>query len=321
MKVLVTGATSIIGVPLVKALLQKNCEVYAVIRCKSKNRYKLGDVVNHPQLHIIELDLSQGALLPELIGEGCSVCVHLGWDGAGSENRKKREIQQKNVEDSLTIFKACHKMRCKRFIFSGSQAEYGLCHDLIDENTTCTPISEYGKAKIDFMNAAQKYLDEHVRLGDDMQYIHTRIFSIYGPMDHEGSLIESCISSFLHNNVMEMGKCEHFWNYLYIDDLIEAFIKLVYLESYSEHFIVYNIAADKDETRQLKEYVKIIHECCGKRGSLMFGARPENAEGAANLMPNIEKIIKDTGWKPRTSFEEGIKKIVNQRRADNEQKE
>ena len=315
-RVVVTGATSIIGVPLIRALLEQNYEVYAVVRPSSVNAGKLMDMACR-NLHVIELDLRDGMLLSKHIKCEVDICVHLGWDGAGSENRKKREVQQENVKSSMLVLKACAELKCKRFIFSGSQAEYGLCiGDVMQEDMQCNPVSEYGKAKVDFMNQAKAFL-ESADLSVKMQYIHMRIFSIYGLDDHENSLVNSCIRSFLNNQNIELGKCEHMWNYLYITDLINAFIVLIAMEDFQEQFLVYNIAGEQRETKPLKEYVKQIYQCCGNQGKYLLGARTENAEGANNLVPDIRRIVSGTGWKPKISFDEGIREIVEQRRSRN----
>ena len=314
-RVVITGATSIIGIPLIKKLLEQNYKVYAVMRPNSTNAGKL-KALTCKNLEVIELDLKDGMQLINYIKGEVDICVHLGWEGAGSENRKKREVQQENVQSSMIILKACEDLKCKRFIFSGSQAEYGQCVDVMQEDMHCSPVSEYGKAKVDFMNQALAYL-KYTNTPAKMQYIHMRIFSIYGTDDHENSLINSCIRSFLEEKEVALGKCEHMWNYLYITDLINAFMALITMENYQDMFLVYNIAGEEKETKPLKEYVQQIYASCGNKGKYLLGARVENAEGANNLVPDITKIMHATGWKPEISFTEGIRQILEQRRNRN----
>ena len=74
---------------------------------------------------------------------------------------------------------------------------------------------------------------------------------------------------------------------------------------------VFNVAGD--DTRPLKEFVEEIHRLCKGGGSCLYGDRKENAEGAVNLIPDIGKICRVTGWKPETAFGEGIKKTLESR--------
>lgn len=293
---------------MIKRLLQENHEVYAMIRPGSVNADKL---IGLTPLKIIELQLENAERLAQYLDNSCDICFHLGWDGAGSENRKKREVQQKNVKSSMTVLKTLADMKCKKFIFSGSQAEYGIYSEKIREGAECHPVSEYGKAKVDFMRKAVEFLETHKNI--TMEYIHTRIFSVYGPEDHKGSLVDSCVEAFLNNKCIELGECLQLWNFLFIDDLIEAFLALMIEKSRRQQVEIYNIAGAENDTRPLKEYIEEIYRCCGYKGEYVLGKRMPNAEGTANLNPDISKIIRDTGWKPKVTFAEGINKIIRKR--------
>lgn len=312
MEILVTGATSIIGVPLIKELLTEGHTVNAIVRPYSSNFNRIRKICDSSKLNIISLDLSEIYKLPDLLLNGCDICFHFAWDGAGSENRKLRSIQQKNVVDSFELFRTVSLLGCKKFIFSGSQAEYGVYRQKIREDADCNPISEYGKAKVDFMNLAKDWLFQEYQCGNTtMQYIHTRIFSVYGPEEHKGSLLESCISAFSKDESISLSSCSQLWNYMYIDDLIRAFISLMKVEIPSL-FEIYNLAGAENETMYLYQYVEKIHQIMQYHGSYKLGARAQNAEGETNLNPDISKIQQHTNWYPRISFEIGIQKIIEQ---------
>ena len=70
------------------------------------------------------------------------------------------------------------------------------------EDQPCHPVSEYGKNKVLVWEQA-KELSVQLRI----DYIHTRIFSVYGPGDHPWSLISACLDTFLKGGHMELGAC------------------------------------------------------------------------------------------------------------------
>ena len=147
-----------------------------------------------------------------------------------------------------------------------------------------------------------------------MRYIHLRIFSAYGPGDHPWTLVESCLDAFTGNAALSLGACSQKWNFIYITDLAKAVRAL--LETPEAAFEglgnpVFNVAGD--DTRPLKEFVEEIHRLCKGGGNCLYGDRKENAEGAVNLIPDIGKICRITGWKPETAFGEGIKKTLESR--------
>lgn len=156
---------------------------------------------------------------------------HFGWDGSGSENRKNPKVQGKNALDGMKALEGARKLGCKRFLFSGSQAEYGICADTMGETRECHPVSEYGKAKIAFgRNATEKVRQWNQAGVCRMEYVHTRIFSVYGPGDHPWSLVNTCVDHFLQGEEMEFGACTQLWNFLYIEDLVKGLCALAFVK-------------------------------------------------------------------------------------------
>ncbi|MGN0159640.1 MAG: NAD-dependent epimerase/dehydratase family protein [Brotaphodocola sp.] len=299
MRAVVTGATSFIGSVVVRQLLMEGHMVCAVVRPGTKNMDHLMrqiPVECQKQLILQKLDMCDIKCLSKLLGETVwDAFVHVGWDGAGSDNRTKRDVQQLNVVHSLEAVRTAAELGCSRFLFTGSQAEYGVYHQPITEDMACHPVSEYGKAKTEFANQA-KNLCKILK----MEYIHTRIFSVYGPGDHPWSLVNTCLKTWQQGGEMKLGECTQKWNFLYIEDAAAALIALL---KYGKGG-VYNVAGE--DTRGLREYIEEMYALCGSQGSFVYGERPQNAEGPADLMPVITKICEETGWKPGTSFAEGI---------------
>ena len=182
MKIVVTGATSFVGLGAVRELLHRGHQVYAVLREHSTKADLLRENGKFPQgLTILEEDLGSLSKLPERIPGGCDVFLHMGWRGAGSDSRKNESVQEESVQDALNAVRVAKVLGCRRFLFTGSQAEYGVKSELTDEETVCEPTSPYGRAKLAVRQRAEVLCRE---LGLD--YGHARIFSTYGPGDHPG---------------------------------------------------------------------------------------------------------------------------------------
>lgn len=266
-------------------------------------------------LTVIELELGELELLKGKVDVSCDIFLHLGWDGAGSENRTKREMQQKNISYVQKALESARDLGCRRFLFSGSQAEYGVCQSLMSEDIACHPVSEYGKAKLEASRMAAGLCETWRNNGVcDIEYIHARIFSIYGTGDHPWSLVNTCLDTFLGGGHMDLGACTQQWNFLYIDDLVDGMLSLIFCEHLPGEkgagAGIYNIAGDEDATMPLREYVETMYRLCGKQGGFTYGKLPVNAEGPANLIPDIRKMKRVTGWRPVISFEEGIRRML-----------
>lgn len=304
MRIVVTGATSFIGRAVVEELLEKRHQVFAAVRPDSAGRGELEAMQRETggQLTVLPVDLSACGTLdrhPALEGRA-DLWLHLGWEGSGSANRTNPEIQARNIGYALEALGAAARLGCTRFLFSGSQAEYGIADGLMREDSPCHPVSEYGKDKLEVCRRAGERAAE---LG--ITYLHARIFSVYGPGDHPWSLVSSCVDTFLKGGHMEFGACTQLWNYLYIKDAVRAITGLLLAKSPSG---VYNVAGN--DTRPLREFIGEIHRLCGGRGTFEYGKRPPNAEGVVSLKPDTGKLYRTANFQPRISFEEGIREMI-----------
>lgn len=295
MNVIVTGAASFLGLAVLRQLLEHGHQVTAVVRPGSKNRAKL---LQHEGLAVLELDMKD---IGHLCGRipNADIFLHMAWGGVGSAGRQDVNIQKENIDCSILAVRTAAALGCRRFVFSGSQAEYGIQSDIIYEDVPCRPVSEYGKAKLEFGNHA-KTLCKSLKI----EYIHTRIFSVYGPGDHPWSLVSSCLRTWKQGGHMELGDCLQLWNYLYIDDAARGLTALMEQGSGG----IYNLAGA--DTRVLRSYIEEMYAACGGTGSYEYGKRKPNAEGSAPLQPAIDKIRNRTGFRPQVSFAEGINETL-----------
>ena len=307
MKIVATGATSFVGSGAVKALLERGHKVYAVLRKGSSKADRLLINGAMPEnLVILEEDLGSLERLAEQIPEPCDVFLHMGWKGAGSDSRSAAAIQEENAKDSLNAVQAAKALGCRRFVFTGSQAEYGVHDALMNEETGCRPTSPYGEAKLKVRIEAEALCRKL-----SMDYGHARIFSTYGIGDHPWSLLSTCVNTFLSGGVMEMGACTQDWNFMYIDDAGRAVAMLCeYQKSLMEQGCVYNLGGPRDETGPLKHLVETVYEMCGRKGSCVYGVRKPNAEGVVNLIPDLTKMKRVIGWEPRVRFRDGMARVI-----------
>ena len=260
MEIVITGGTSFIGLAVTEELLKEGNRVWTAVRPGSPNRGRLPE---HENLIPVEAGLSDMNRLPELLeeagwgkpsalkagslpagGQDGPVFLHMAWDGVGSAGRSDRLVQEENIRCSLEAVKAAARLGCCRFLFSGSQAEYGICRERTGEDHPCAPVSEYGKAKLEFGRQAKELCR---KLG--MDYVHTRIFSVYGPGDHPWSLVSSCLRTFSQGGHMELGECTQHWNFLYIEDMARAMAALLGAPGLTAG--VYNIAGEDTRVKRI----------------------------------------------------------------------
>ena len=304
MRVIVTGATSFIGQAVIKELLSRKCKIFAVVRPDSPSAWALKEG-GQPGLTLLSGTLEHIADLVQqpALKDGADAWLHLGWEGAGSANRQNPQLQARNIGYALEALQTAARLGCARFLFSGSQAEYGICSQPMSEELVCHPVSEYGKDKLKVCRMAA---DEAQRLG--IEYVHARIFSVYGPGDHPWSLVSTCVDTFLKGGHMQLGPCTQQWNFLYITDAAAMLAKLLLGKGITG---VYNVAGE--DTRPLRAYIEELHKQCGGRGTYEFGCRPPNAEGVVSLMPELSRLKASGCFSQQVSFSQGIGQLLGRK--------
>lgn len=293
--VVITGATSMIGVTLLKECIRKRTEVTAVIRPGSKNLYRVPkcDIVK-----IVECDNSNLNCLPEMIGGSFDCFYHLAWDGTSKEFRNDAVIHERNIANTLLAAEAASKLGCKAFVGAGTQAEYGRLSDVISPDTPANPEYAYGIAKL----AAGKLSQQHcIKLG--LRFVWARIFSVYGEYDNSNTMIMYLINTLLEKREPKLTKCEQLWDYLYCGDAARAFYMLG--ERGNGFYCI-----GSGQMRPLIEYVTIIRDIIDRDLPLAIGDVPYSTQQVMRLCADISSLQKDTGFVAETDFETGIRNTL-----------
>jgi len=312
MRILITGAASFLGRHLVEYFLSKEEEVLALVRENARGADELLGYKANNKFKLIVLDMKD----IERLDIDFDVCIHLAWGGIGKEGRMDENIQRENINAAIKLMKVCKERGAKRFLFAGSQAEYGQTLADIEakygkdfdinaiprqsEDALTNPKSEYGKAKLELKSKLKN-------LGDSLgiEYVHMRIFSVFGSGDHETSLISTCIRNFKENKDVHIGECIQSWNYIYIKDLCEAVYLLSKKDLQGE--FVFNVAGENN--RILMDYVKDIKRLLDSSGDIVVEKKEAASEGLPFLNPNIEHL-KGIGFVESYGFEKGIKDCI-----------
>lgn len=296
-KTVITGPTGAIGHALINKLLENDVEVYAICRPNSVRNKTLP---KNSMLHIIECDLSELRSTGKVLPKDCDVFYHLGWSGTFGDARNNMELQIKNISYTLDAVELAHKCGCKVFVGAGSQAEYGRVNSKLTPNTPCFPENGYGMAKL---CAGQMSRVKAQCCG--MKHIWARILSIYGEGDGIKTLIYTAIQNMLEGKRFSMTLGEQLWDYLYSEDLAEAMLAM---SDHGQDGSVYVVGCG--QAMPLKKYVEIIRDNIDRNLEIGLGDRDYNKDQVMYLEADISTLTRDTGWLPKTSFDEGIKKLI-----------
>ena len=292
-RVIITGASGMIGRTLIDYLLAKEIKVLAIVREK-KDFFP-----NNKNLEVIKCDLKDLDNLK--IKKKYDTFFHLAWMGTFGEDRNKVFDQTQNIKYTLDAVELANRLGCKTFIGAGSQAEYGRTYEILTPNTLTNPENGYGVGKL-----AAGMMSRILANKYNIKHIWTRILSVYGPYDNERTMVMSSIKIMIDNNESpEYTKGEQIWDYIYSKDVAKA---LYLLGEKGINNKTYLIASGNSQ--KLSEYIKEIRDNINPNIELKLGYKEYNDKQVMNLEADISDLIKDTGFKPEYSFKKGIKETI-----------
>ncbi len=296
-KIIITGATSMIGIALINECVRGDISVTAVVRGGSD---KIKTLPASSLVSVAECSLEDFEKLPQLIKEKHDAFYHLAWGFTDKQGRHDPEMQERNIGYTLSAVKAASAAGCGVFIGAGSQAEYGRVDGTASSDIKAAPETAYGTAKF----AAGK-LSAMICSRLSLRHIWTRIFSVYGPHDSPATMISYVISALLKGEKPQLTKCGQKWDYLYCADAARA---LIMAGKSGRDGATYNIGSGK--ARPLKEYVGILRDAVDPGLKLGIGEKEYEPKQVMHLRADIKPLMRDTGFKPAYSFEKGIKETI-----------
>ena len=295
-RIVVTGATSMIGVALVKECITKGIKVLAIVRKHSLNIDRLP---KSSLIEICECDLSELNSSIEY-SEPYDVFYHMAWEDTLKAQRDNPVLQEKNIKYTLDAVNLAQKLGCKKFIGAGSQAEYGKVDTVISPETAAEPLTAYGMAKYSAGILSRKLCQQY-----EIIHIWARIFSVYGCYDKEGTMLNYAIDCFVNGNTAKFSSATQMWDYLHEKDA-GKFLYLI--GEYSTHSRIYCVA--NGESRPLREFIMELRDLCNPDAKCEFAEKTDSESEEISLQVNIEALIQDTGYRPQIQFQEGIADVV-----------
>ena len=320
-KIVVTGATSMLGLATINEAIKHSIEVLAIIRNNSK---KIDRLPKSNLIKVLECDIDKldtidlsslqvrqfneeklwGATpLSEARNEDWNydVFYHFAWGYTDKTTRNDPVLHEHNIKFALDAVNLAKKLGCKKFIGAGSQAEYGRVEGKLSATTSINPDIAYGMAKY----AAGRLTNLRCR-ELDIEHIWVRILSVYGIFDNPSTMISYAINELLSNREPEFTKCEQKWDYLFSEDAGRAFYLIGEKGKANKTYCLGSGIA-----RPLSDYVKTINKLLGKPENIGIGKKDYAPNQVMHLEADISELTSDTGFVPTITFEEGLKKTID----------
>ena len=295
MKILLTGSSGFIG----QHLLPRLEEIGEVFELRN-------DLTNHK------------AVVEEVKSIQPNIIVHLA---ARTEVQKsfyeQVSFSEVNYVGTVNLIEACRQVNpMPYFVFASTMEVYGwqpISDEVeqtgtykesvaFDEHTQPHPNAPYAVAKY----ACEKYL-EYAERAYGLEWASFRQTNCYGRKDNDFFVTEQIISQMLKGDVCNLGYAEPYRNFIYIDDLLDAWMAVIENRETCKGNI---FTIGPDEPRKIRDCANYIAEQLDWKGQINWDTKDPRHGEIYWLNSNHNLLTEKTGWKPKVSYEEGIARTI-----------
>lgn len=324
MKVLVTGVAGFIGYHFAQRLLVENIQVYGIDNLNAYydvnlKKDRLAQLSLQPGFTFQFLDLNDRDRISELFTEHqFDYVVNLAAQaGVRYSLENPFAYVDSNMSGFVNLLEGCRQSQVKHLVFASSSSVYGANTKVpfsVTDNVD-HPISLYAASKK--ANELFAHVYSHLY---NLPTTGLRFFTVYGPWGRPD------MAYFKFVQAIDAGKPIDVYNFgnmmrdfTYIDDVIEGVFRVMVkppqFSSLSANnspqenkapYKIYNIG--NNNPVQLLTFIATIEKALGKTAIKNF--LPMQPGDVLSTYADIDELIKDVGFKPTTSIDEGIGRFV-----------
>ncbi|AZS17503.1 dTDP-glucose 4,6-dehydratase [Paenibacillus lutimineralis] len=306
MKLLVTGGAGFIGSNFVLYMLKQH-PGYQIINVDALtyagNLENLKSIESNPNHTFVKADITDVQKMNELIGQDVDAVVNFAAESHVDRSILEPDVfVRTNVLGTQVLLDAAKKHNVTKFVQVSTDEVYGSLGEigLFTEDTPLQPNSPYSASKAGGDLLVRAY---HETFGLSVNI--TRCSNNYGPYQFPEKLIPLMISKALADEQLPIyGDGLNIRDWLYVEDHCSAIDLVLHKGRNGE---VYNIGGNNERTNV--HIVTTILEQLGKSKSLITYVKDRPGHDRRyGIDPT--KTMTELGWKPKHSFETGIKETI-----------
>ena len=300
-KVLITGATGFLGSHLTRRLIAKGLTV-GIIKRKHSDAWRIKDLLSRIKSYSVSLQDTRSVsrvvsdFRPDII-------FHLAAHYAVEhEPRQIAPMVDTNVLGAINLLEAARESAVRLFVNTSSCFVYKASDRQLKENSTLEPLNLYGLTKIQAEGVCSYYAGAY-----QLPCVTFRIFPPYGPLDNERRLIPYIINSLLKGEHPKLTTGKQRWDFVYVDDIVEAYVRLLSIPAFSKKHEIFNIGTG--EAVSVRRIGSRLSEIIG--GDISWGKIAHRKNEIWHIRADIRKAKALLAWEPRIGvLKEGLLRTV-----------
>lgn len=290
-RILLTGSHGFVGSHLFERLAQEGAKVFGVSRTR-ESPFTLKSTI----ADFIQVD--------EYIKKNnIEICVHLAGEALVEEGqRDPYNTYKTNILGTLNVLESSRKNNLERIVIASTVHVYGKNRVPYFETYVPKPSRSYETSKACADLIAQSYATTF-----NLPILIPRFVNIYGPGDLNFTrLIPKTIKSILRNSLPEMWGGEAMRDYLYIEDALDAYLKLltVPLEKIKGNRVINFGSSNKSSVEEVIEKILAVS---GSNLEIRK-VKEERPLEIPEQYVSFAKAKRLLGWNPSVDLSQGLKK-------------
>jgi NAD dependent epimerase/dehydratase len=305
-RTIITGADGFIGSHLTEMLVAKGYQVKALSQYNSFNNWGWLDDINcKDQVEVLTGDIRDPHYCKD-ITQNVDIIFHLAALIAIPYSYVAPDSYvDTNIKGTLNICQAAKENGNIRVIHTSTSEVYGTAQYVpIDEQHPLQPQSPYSASKIAADAMAMSFYNSF-----ELPVTIARPFNTYGPRQSARAVIPTIITQIANDKKeIKLGEITTTRDFNYVEDTCRGFISLVECDATIGQ--TFNIGSNIEIS--IMDTLNLIKEIMKSDIKLIIDKqriRPENSE-VFRLFCDNSKIAKITGYKPKVSIHQGLKKTI-----------
>ncbi|MFL6826032.1 MAG: SDR family NAD(P)-dependent oxidoreductase [Bradyrhizobium sp.] len=315
--ILVTGAAGFIGFHLARQLLVDGRHVVGLDNLNSYydpalKQSRLAILRGQSRFSFVQMDLADGPSISRLFAQHrFGAVIHLAAQaGVRHSIDHPHAYADANLIAFLNVLEGCRNHECRHLVYASSSSVYGANTKLpfsVDDKTD-RPVSFYAATKK--ANELMAYSYSHLYR---LPVTGLRFFTIYGPWGRPDMAIFLFVKSIIEGTPIRLfnnGKMRR--DFTHIEDVTRVVLRLVDRipkddgRAADAPSRIYNVGNQRPE--ELLHVVALLEKELGREA--VKDMLPMQPGDVMETYTDIGDLMRDVGFKPQTSIEDGIRDFV-----------
>lgn len=325
-KILVTGAAGFIGFHVSRRFLESRNTIVGVDNLNdyydvTLKKARLALLEKKAGFRFIKANIADRDRMSALFKEETpEIVVHLAAQAGVRYSLVNPHVYaDSNLTGFINILEGCRHQKITHLVFASSSSVYGAntqmpfsVHHNVDH-----PVSLYAATKKANELMAHTYANLY-----NLPCTGLRFFTVYGPWGRPDMALFLFTKAILEDrpiDVFNEGRMSR--DFTYIDDIVEGIFRVadkipnpnIYWNGNNPDpgtsfapYKIYNIGNNKPA--ELFEFIRILETQLGKKAKMNL--LPMQPGDVPKTFADVDDLMKDVGFKPATSLEDGIRHFV-----------